>query len=297
MNKKKIYCWVCDYSSTTGEGNLARFFLKNILEKKFRTKIIFNSKKTLIGRFKQYKYLSPIIGILYCWFYFIKKKHVSYVNYLPLWNFILFIFLPPKTILGPITGGALFKRKINFNFIIRRYFFHLFYKLSEFFLSLRGKNFHFATNLLREFLSEKTIKNNKFNFVEKLILKKKKKKKNIDFLIYYRNHKNKESMFNYELIKFLENKNLEVIIVGEKLKSKNVKNLGIIPNKKLNNLLMRTKYTISSNENLYSLFNIECINNNVKIFADQKLKKLFYLKNKNFIFIDFKNLEKLNKLI
>ena len=34
-----------------------------------------------------------------------------YLNYLPLWNFLIFILLPPKTLLGPITGGSQIQRK------------------------------------------------------------------------------------------------------------------------------------------------------------------------------------------
>ena len=104
-------------------------------------------------------------------------------------------------------------------------------------------------------------------------------------------------MFNYKFLKFLEEKNLKIIIVGKKFKSKNIKNLGKISNKKLNYLLSKTKYTLSSNENLYSLFNIECINNNVKIFADKNLKRFLRDNIKDFIFVDFNNLKKINNLI
>ena len=33
------------------------------------------------------------------------------MNYLPLWNPLLFILMPPNTILGPITGGSKFLKK------------------------------------------------------------------------------------------------------------------------------------------------------------------------------------------
>ena len=36
-----------------------------------------------------------------------KNKEICYINYLPLWNFLIFILLPPKTILGPVTGGKI----------------------------------------------------------------------------------------------------------------------------------------------------------------------------------------------
>ena len=100
MTKKELFVWTCDYSENTGEGKLARLFLKK-LNKKNNFKIVFNQKKVV-----KKKYLSTLMGITYCWKKFLKKEKVCYLNYLPLWNFLIFIFLPPKTILGPITGGA-----------------------------------------------------------------------------------------------------------------------------------------------------------------------------------------------
>ena len=45
--------------------------------------------------------------------------------------------------------------------------------------------------------------------------------------------------------------------------------------KKLNNLQSRSKFTLSSGENIYSLFVIECITNHVKILIDkQNMKKI-----------------------
>ena len=112
------YVWVCDYASNSGEGNLARLFVKKKLEK-YCIKIItikdLFKKKFLINLFT-HKYISPFIGIIYCWNIFIKGKKSAYINYLPLWNFLIFLFLPPKTLLGPITGGANYKKKrIKYN--------------------------------------------------------------------------------------------------------------------------------------------------------------------------------------
>ena len=38
-------------------------------------------------------------------------------------EFFNFFLLPPKTILGPITGGALYSKKIKINYLIRNFFF------------------------------------------------------------------------------------------------------------------------------------------------------------------------------
>ena len=56
-----------------------------------------------------------------------------------MWNFLVFLLLPSSTILGPITGGALYSKKNFANFFIRRFFFPVFYKISEFILLAKYK--------------------------------------------------------------------------------------------------------------------------------------------------------------
>ncbi len=275
MTKKKIVLWVCDYSRITGEGNLARKFIKDYFSKK-NIKILKLNSKNILNQ----KYITPIIGIIYCWKNFLKGHKVVYVNYLPLWNFLIFIFLPPKTILGPITGGALYSGGSNLNYVCRKFFFPILYKISEFFLNFRyKKNIDFSTDLLKYFLSEKVIRKSKFNYVLKNFKFYKKKKKKIDFLIYYRLHKNKLAFFDYDLIKNLIKFGYKVFIVGDKLKIKGVKNLGYINRQRLIKFQSISKYTICSNENIYSLFVLECISNHVKILIDKKNSmKIKYLK-------------------
>jgi hypothetical protein len=266
MSKK--YFWVCEYSTNTGEGNLARLYLDKIKNKKkiFSCKVFFKNK--IANKIINYKYVSPFFGILICWYLFLKKKDVTYVNYLPLWNFLIFLLLPPSTKIGPITGGAFFPK--NNEYLIRRYIFPLLYKISEKIINFRYENILFSTSLLKKYLSDKTIKKSEFNFVFNYIKIKKNKKKNIDFLIYYRLHKNKKDLFNYSFLRKIAKKKIKIFIVGDKIDMPNIKNLGYISHKRLINLLTQTKFTLSSNENIFSFFNIECINNNVKIFANKK---------------------------
>ena len=277
MTNNKLIFWACDYSEKTGEGNLARKFIReNYLKKKIKI----NTLK--FNYFFNHKYISPFIGIISCWKHYLKGYNVGYVNFLPLWNFLIFFLLPPKTILGPITGGALYDRSNSINYLIRKILFPTFYKFSEFILNLRFKNqLLFSTELLKKYLSEKTLKRSKFNFVlNKLKFKKKRKNKDIDFLIYYRIHNNKSLMFDFKLIENLSKQNLKIFIVGDKLNIKKVNNLGYINKKKLAILQSRTKYSISSGENIYSLFVIECITNHVKIFVNKKqIRKVKILKN------------------
>ena len=101
--KKRLYIWACDYSKNTGEGLLARLFTRELNKKN----IIKINKKIYIN----HKYIAPFIGILFCWKNYLMNRGVVYVNYLPLWNTLIFLFLPPNTILGPITGGAKYSKK------------------------------------------------------------------------------------------------------------------------------------------------------------------------------------------
>ena len=71
-------------------------------------------------------------------------------------EFFYFFLLPPKTILGPITGGAFYNRENMINYLIRNNFFPIFYKISEIALNLRFKRkLFFSTELLKKYLSKK----------------------------------------------------------------------------------------------------------------------------------------------
>jgi len=283
---KYVYCWACDFSKNSGEGNLANLFVSEKFNNNY--KIYTPHRLNINKKFSNiinYKYISPLIGVFFCWFFFIKNKKVVYINYLPLWNFLIFALLPPKTILGPITGGAHFVEK---NELIRGLLFPIFYKISEFFLIIRKSEINFSTELLKKYLFNYTIKKSNFNYIFKYYSKKISKKKSIDFVIYYRKHKNKEALFPFSFIKNLIKLNFKIHIVGDYFKNSYVKNLGYLSNKKINNLLSKSFFSLISNENPYTLFTIECLNNNVKIIADINFKKEIKYFRKEFIFLDFK---------
>ena len=63
---QKIYAWSCDYTNFSGEGSLARIFVKDL--KKYNKRIIVKSylKKQKKLSFVD-KYFSVIIGISFCW--------------------------------------------------------------------------------------------------------------------------------------------------------------------------------------------------------------------------------------
>lgn len=285
MKKKNIYFWASDFSNNTGEGKLARLFIVH-LEKDENNKL-HQIKIAKNSVFLNYRYVNPFIGICYCWKLFFKKERIAYINYLPLWNPLIFILLPPGTIIGPVTGGALFNKRHLLNYLLRKYLFPLLYKISEFFLSLRTESIFFSTDLLKKYLSKKTLKKSRFNFVLINLVFKKKFIKKLDFLIYYRKHKNKEKFFPYNFVTQLIKLGFKISIIGDKLNMPLVKNYGKIPNSQVLKLQSITRYTIGSGENPYSLFNVECISNNVKIIIDQKDLNIIKAYKKHFITLNF----------
>ena len=104
-------------------------------------------------------------------------------------------------------------------------------------------------------------------------MKRKNQKKKIDFLIYYRKHKNKSSLFQYGLIKKLTSIGLKINVVGDELNLNGVKNHGYKSNKIINNLQSKSRFTIASKESIYSFFTLECLSNNMRIIIDPKEEK------------------------
>ena len=186
MNKIELYAWSCDFNSNTGEGILSQNFCKTLTtEKKICIKLlspnisalVFKSniktkKKINIKNIKLLHYLYPFLGIIYLWSKFLIGKKVMYLNYLPLWNFLIFLLLPPNTLLGPITGGG--KIQINKNNYLRKYLFPKLYRISLFILKIRQKNLLFSTDLLKKFIDKKIHSKCFFLFCLNLLEEKKK---------------------------------------------------------------------------------------------------------------------------
>ena len=111
----KIFCWTSDFEKTNGEGITANLFLRNLIDNgnfkknevlvKNLSNIVSYDKLEKINKSKRggkltiiEKYLDPFFGIFYLWYKYLTGNRVAFVNFLPLWNFILFLLLPPKTI-------------------------------------------------------------------------------------------------------------------------------------------------------------------------------------------------------
>lgn len=281
----KYYCWYSELNDNQGEGILGKDYIKSLIKylpdvnmvsykTKFSTKSdIFKSKfidKNLNKSFFS-KYLVPIIGIFYGWFYYIQNKKFIYLNYLPLWNFLLFVLMPPKTLFGPITGGIYKGSANNIENFLRKFAVPICYKISLFFLKFRKQVFLFSTENLTEVLNENIKKKSKLNFfINKLNINKEEKIKDIDILVYHRRYESKKFLIVEKFIKNLSGK-LNIHIVGDNMKNDEIVNHGLINKDKVLEILKKTKFAILSAENISSLFARDCIEMNVNFFYDNQI--------------------------
>ena len=111
-------------------------------------------------------------------------------------------------------------------------------------------------------------------------------------MIYYnRSHNQKQNLTTLKILKLLDNHDkYKKIVIGNNLPLKNYSNFKIVEHKKLLSLLSKSKYTFFSPENHLSMFLLEALSANVKIFIDNKSKEILnYFEKSNFIFLDFSN--------
>lgn len=314
MKKIETVVWASNLSQKTGEGILGNLFLKKFLSKNKKKVIKIKTfeqsficqnnncfKKKFINKSGFFhKYFGPLYGVYYLWRN--HDKNIVYINYLPLWNFIVFLFLPKKTVIGPITGGNFSGDVTGINFFIRKYIFKILYRISYLIIYNKFEKIIFSTDLLKKYISKSKYKYTLFNFVfSNFFLNKKKiKKKDFDLIFYNRNHSTKNTKIRNNIISFLS-KYYKICIIGDFFDNKNVKNFGFINRNKVYNLLSKSKLAISSEENFFSLFVIDAINSNTKIlslnnnFNNNALKKYFFFVKKEDNFLSIK--KKIRKII
>ena len=273
----RYVCWCCEYDKSSGEGQLARIFLDYLTEKNIE--VIFPKLKFYLS-----DYFYQLFGILVIWYYYIRGKKVIYLNYLPLWNSLIFLLSPPNTIFGPITGSIQINEIKNINSFIRAKIMPFFYHLSLKILDFRLKRIIFATNILNKFINRKIKKKSVINFIPnnyKIKINKKKFKRKFDIVIYYRNHQNKFGEHHKKFIREQINLKKKIIIIGDKININGSVHLGRLDKKVLMKILKRSKFCLSGDDNLLSLFNLECIKSGVKIIFNHKLKFQIIRKKKN----------------
>lgn len=295
MSKKIIYYWASDLRIESGEGILANKYLGDLKKqnKKYKFIPLNNNKKENYNSIYS-KYFKPFYSILKINFHNLNGYKTCYINYLPLWNFFLFILLPKNTILGPVTGTVYNKNQNLFLKIRYKFLIYFFYKISLFFIFNKWNKINFSTNMLQDQIPKKYLKKCSFNYVLKNFKQNLKTKKNNKILFYFRKHPTK---YNHNLISNLEilSKDIKIDVIGETLKSDIFYNYGKVSKKKYENCLKNYQYTFNGLENLYSLHLINSVKNNLTIFCDINLKKFYNgLRSSKIIFIDFsdKNLHK-----
>ena len=147
-------------------------------------------------------------------------------------------------------------------------------------------------------MNENIIKKSEFNFVLKELKFSTnfKKIKKYDFIVYYRKHENK--FFEHHL-RFIEKQIIigkKIVIVGDKLNLEGVINMGKVKKNILIKLIRSSKNSISGDDNLYSFFNLECIQNGVKVIYNYKLNFQSEKKFKKYFIPYNYNSEKFTKI-
>ena len=317
-------CWVCDYRQNNGEGIVGGLFLdefakkNNISKEKIWLRNINGGISLSNLNFKNTKnsndlnildrYFSPFLGIFYLWYYYFSKQKIVYVNFNPLWNFLIFLLLPPKTILGPITGSKDFDKHgvRGFERFFRKYCMRVQFRISNFILRFRFKELIFSTGNLKNFLSQDVKNKASFNFVERhstlynkesLDMNHKQIIKDIDFIIYVRFYSSKGTEILMEYIERLKN-DFKIITVGDKAGIRGVQEYGFVDRQEVLNLCKRAKFSILSTENFNSLFSYECIQSGVKVFFNKENEYDMELVEQNKIYpINIYDLEESSKHI
>jgi hypothetical protein len=298
LKKIDTVVWANDFSENTGEGRLSRDFIFKFLE--YKPKVIIKiktfqqefylrknkilTKKNIYKNSFIDKYITFFYGIIYLWINY--KKRILYINYLPLWNFFIFLLIPSKTILGPITGGVHPIKIDSIASIVRKIFFPVFYRISLFIIYIKFKKVIFSTNLLKKYI----LRNNNFFFgyAYNLFLfnNNSVKKKKFDLIFYNRNYQSKKNNLVKRIISNLKEE-YKICIVGDKFEGKNFFNYGFVPHKKVINLIRESKIAFASSENIFSLFAIDCYNSKVKLIYDKRSLFQNVISKKNSILVDY----------
>lgn len=283
----KIYYWANDTQKNSGEGILALNFL-NLLKKKFKNYNLININNLKKKNNFFYNYFTPFFGIMLIWKYHFQGEKTCYINYLPIWNFLIFLFLPKKTIFGPITGT---NSKKNFIYLFLKYIGISYLK------NCRKKNLFSHNQFKKYFKGQKNF----YNFLIydfKINIKSKKKK--YDLIFYYRNNRNKGNDFLLNVINDISNR-YKIAIVGDKIKNfknnPNIKNFGNVKRQLVFKIIEQSRFALMTKENNLSYFALDCLSKGIEIFSNKDLKLDGSINTNMYIYISFENLKTAIKII
>jgi hypothetical protein len=216
-----------------------------------------------------------------------------------LWNFLIFLLLPKKTILGPFTGGTNVEKIDNLENFIRILLFPVLYKISLFIINIKFNKTLFSTNLLKKYTKIKNKNSFFFGYVYSLFLNNVnliKKKKIYDLIFYNRSYNSKKSYLVKNIILYLP-KEVKVCVIGDEFEVERFINKGYVSHKLALKLISQSKLAFGSSENLLSLFAIDCYNLGVKLIYDKNTLKNNVISSKNSLAINYKNSLKSSKSI
>jgi hypothetical protein len=306
MKKIETLVWASDFSISRGEGILANSFFKEFIKfnknekitiKTLEQKIFFKKKnfknlKVVESNNFFHKYTGPSYGAFDLLLNY--KKKILYLNYLPLWNFLIFFLLPSKVILGPITGGAVPLKVSNFNTLLRKYILPLCYIFSLIIINLKFKRVIFSTNLLKKYVCNKKKKKYLFSYIYLNFINhinKKKNNKKFDLIFYNRKHLTKKNDLIKKIVFKLPSQ-LKICVIGENILKDNIINYGFVDRKKAVQLIRNSKLAFASSENILSLFVIDAYNSKTGIlFDNNKMNSRIIISKKNFLPMNFNNLD------
>ena len=260
-------------------------FVNNLKQKNTTNKIIqiksrftkndSNLKNQFFSSFF-HKYLIPLYGAFRLWIFYFRGDKICYLNYLPLWNFTIFLLLPPKCILGPITGTI----DKQAQFFLKR----LLENISTLIIKIRYKKIIFANNFCQD-----KFKNHFHNFImSDFRAKNTKNKKKFDFIFYIRDEFLKKNNFIRNLIYRLS-LNYKIATIAGTININGVKNFGYCSYKKTQKIISSCKYSVTNRENLYSFFTQDCLKNNLIVFYNEQFRPYEKIKLKNFYPINYDN--------
>ena len=168
------------------------------------------------------------------------------------------------------------------------------FMISNQILKYRYKNLNFNTSNLKSVLSKKVINKSSFNFIYNLYDLNRNEtfiEKKYDFIFYIRRYPSKGTEKITQFIEILK-EDFNIITVGEKLKINGIEEFGFISREKVLDLCKKSKFSIISSENFYSLFCFDCISNGVKVFFNEAMKhEKNFVEDKKAYPINFDNFE------
>ena len=217
------------------------------------------------------KYVLPILYALEIRLFslFFRDREYCYVNYLPLWNTLIYLILPKSTILGPTTGGKtakIFYKNQPFQRNIRHYLFPILYAASSRLIENKFPRVLLGTDFLCRYFRVGFPVFANFNFCVTFSADHDAcdhaVKKDIDFLFYLRDHPSKYYRETIDLICLLR-KRYAVRVVGDVAPVLQDVSLGYQSRTNLVSLIRRSKFTVSLSTNSYSLFFVESVSMNV----------------------------------